>query len=100
MELPHPFRLFQCYALHRFRPAQRPDRQLPCWPTLHLSLLYHLPQVVVDAFDPTLLASTCVTKILDFLTIKEQELHDISMPLQLEVGRKLRLLDSYSAAMI
>ncbi|KAG2482538.1 hypothetical protein HYH03_018529 [Edaphochlamys debaryana] len=43
-------------------------------------------QVVVDAFDPSLLASSCATKPLDFGSIPEAELLDIDMPLQLVTG--------------
>ncbi len=42
-------------------------------------------QVVVDAFDQGVLASTCGTKIIDFGTVKESDLHDMSIPLQLQV---------------
>jgi hypothetical protein len=42
--------------------------------------------VVVDAFDPCVLASSCATKVFDFLTVKEESLHSISIPLDLEVS--------------
>mmetsp|Transcript_10054 Transcript_10054/g.18126 ORF Transcript_10054/g.18126 Transcript_10054/m.18126 type:complete len:492 (-) Transcript_10054:58-1533(-) len=43
-------------------------------------------QVVVDAFDPSLLVSEARTEVLDFRTMKEEELHEIRMPLNLKVG--------------
>ncbi len=39
----------------------------------------------MDAFDPSVLVSTCATKIFDFLTCSEASLQDISIPLQLQV---------------
>lgn len=42
-------------------------------------------QVVVDAFDPNLLVSSCATKVFDFLTVSEADLTDISIPLSLQV---------------
>jgi histone-arginine methyltransferase CARM1 len=41
--------------------------------------------VVVDAFDPALLASNCATKVFDFATIREADLHDFELPLALTV---------------
>lgn len=52
---------------------------LPCCP---LSM-----QVVVDAFDPSVLVSDCATRVFDFSTMKEEELHDIHIPLDLLVGK-------------
>ncbi|KAG1670298.1 hypothetical protein FOA52_003648 [Chlamydomonas sp. UWO 241] len=46
----------------------------------------YFAQVVVDAFKPSTLVSSCATKVLDFLTVSESELHDISIPLSLKVG--------------
>ncbi|GFR50116.1 hypothetical protein Agub_g12266, partial [Astrephomene gubernaculifera] len=43
-------------------------------------------QVVVDAFDPALIASSCTTRVLDFGSMREGELLDIDMPLQLVTG--------------
>lgn len=43
-------------------------------------------QVVVDAFDPSVLVSDCATRVFDFGTMKEEELYDISIPLSLTVG--------------
>lgn len=43
-------------------------------------------QVVVDAFDPSVLVSDCATHVFDFSTMKEEELHDIHIPLDLLVG--------------
>lgn len=43
-------------------------------------------QVVVDAFDPSLLVSGCATRVFDFSTISESELHDFEVPLQLTVA--------------
>jgi histone-arginine methyltransferase CARM1 len=42
--------------------------------------------VVVDAFDPSVLVSDCATHVLDFASIKEEELYDINIPLNLTVG--------------
>mmetsp|Transcript_3043 Transcript_3043/g.7591 ORF Transcript_3043/g.7591 Transcript_3043/m.7591 type:complete len:571 (-) Transcript_3043:541-2253(-) len=42
-------------------------------------------QVVVDAFDHTVLASSCATKVFDFGSCPEASLHDIQLPLQLQV---------------
>lgn len=39
------------------------------------------PQVVIDSFDPGLLVSAPVVKVLDFSTIKEEELYNIEIPL-------------------
>ena len=38
----------------------------------------------MDYFDPSVLASTCNTKVFDFLTITEESLHDIVIPLELQ----------------
>lgn len=46
-------------------------------------------QVVVDAVDPQLLVSDCVTRTFDFDTIREEELHDIVIPLHLDIGEFL-----------
>jgi type I protein arginine methyltransferase len=43
-------------------------------------------QVVVDAFDPSVLVSTCETKTFDFGTITEAEMADIVIPLDLQVA--------------
>ncbi|GLC53802.1 hypothetical protein PLESTB_000788800, partial [Pleodorina starrii] len=43
-------------------------------------------QVVVDAFDPALLVSSCASRALDFGSMPESELLDIDMPLQLVTG--------------
>ncbi|EFJ40511.1 hypothetical protein VOLCADRAFT_69442, partial [Volvox carteri f. nagariensis] len=43
-------------------------------------------QVVVDAFDPALLVTSCATRALDFGHVAESELLDIDMPLQLVTG--------------
>ncbi|GIL64457.1 hypothetical protein Vafri_18372 [Volvox africanus] len=43
-------------------------------------------QVVVDAFDPSLLVTSCATRALDFGTLPEAELLDIDMPLELLTG--------------
>jgi hypothetical protein len=43
-------------------------------------------QVVVDAFDPGVLVSDISTKVLDFRTVQDSELHDISIPLDYTVG--------------
>lgn len=39
-------------------------------------------QVVVDAFDSSVLVSNCATKVYDFGTVPEKALHDIVIPLQ------------------
>ncbi|GIL86442.1 hypothetical protein Vretimale_11624 [Volvox reticuliferus] len=43
-------------------------------------------QVVVDAFDPSLLVTSCATRALDFGTLPEADLLDIDMPLELSTG--------------
>lgn len=43
-------------------------------------------QVVVDAFDTSILVSSCETKVFDFGTCHEPELHDIQLPLRMQVG--------------
>lgn len=43
-------------------------------------------QVVVDAIDPSAIVSNCATKTFDFGSIKESELTDITIPLQLQIG--------------
>lgn len=40
----------------------------------------------MDAFDPSVLVSDCATHVFDFSTMKEEELHDIRIPLDLLVG--------------
>mmetsp|Transcript_39558 Transcript_39558/g.101136 ORF Transcript_39558/g.101136 Transcript_39558/m.101136 type:complete len:360 (+) Transcript_39558:375-1454(+) len=42
-------------------------------------------QVVVDAFDPSVLVSDARTEVLDFRTIKEEQLHVINMPLNQQI---------------
>ena len=49
-------------------------------------------QVVVDAIPPQCLVSTCATREFDFQTIREEELHDFTIPLDLPVGGFLALL--------
>lgn len=46
----------------------------------------YFAQVVVDAVDPQLLVSDCVTRTFDFDTIREEELHDIVIPLHLDIA--------------
>lgn len=41
--------------------------------------------MVVDAFEASLLVSNCATRVLDFGTVEEEELHDIRIPLNLTV---------------
>jgi histone-arginine methyltransferase CARM1 len=48
-------------------------------------------QVVVDAFDPSVLVSDCATHVLDFASIKEEDLYDINIPLNLTVGECIRM---------
>lgn len=50
-----------------------------------LSPLY-VVQVVVDAIDPAVLVSRAETKLYDFGTIEEDELHDITIPLDLQIS--------------
>lgn len=45
-----------------------------------------LVQVVVDAIDLSLLASSSTSKTFDFGSISEEELHDIEIPLSLQAG--------------
>eukprot|EP00775_Hariotina_reticulata_P011763 gene11763-11908_t len=51
----------------------------------------YFAQVVVDAFDPSVLVSDCATRVFDFATMKETELHDISIPLNLVVAHPCTL---------
>jgi histone-arginine methyltransferase CARM1 len=66
---------------------------------LLLLLLLRL-QVVVDAFDPSVLVSDCATHVLDFATAKEEELYDISIPLNLTVGEGSQQLNCFEQVMI
>ena len=43
-------------------------------------------QVVVDQIPPNVLVSNCVTKTFDFQSVTEAELHDIVIPLSLQVA--------------
>lgn len=52
----------------------------PCW------LVPLFEQVIVDAIDPSAIVSNCATKTFDFGSIKESELTNITIPLQLQVG--------------
>lgn len=45
----------------------------------------YFSQVVVDAFSPQVLVSTCATKVVDFGTVTEAMLQDILIPLELQV---------------
>jgi hypothetical protein len=65
-------------SLSSCRPA--PDSPPPACPTTPSS------QVVVDAFDPGILVSGCATRVFDFATVSEAELHNIDIPLELTVG--------------
>ncbi|GMH39299.1 hypothetical protein BSKO_07197 [Bryopsis sp. KO-2023] len=47
----------------------------------------YFSQVVIDAFDPGLLVSAPVMKVVDFSTVREEELYDIEIPLKLTVVR-------------
>ncbi|GFH20087.1 uncharacterized protein HaLaN_17156, partial [Haematococcus lacustris] len=49
----------------------------------------YFSQVVVDAFSPQVLVSTCATKVLDFGTVTEAMLQDILIPLELQVPAKV-----------
>lgn len=42
-------------------------------------------QVVIDQIPPHILVSNCMTHALDFMTCLESDLHDISIPLSLQV---------------
>jgi hypothetical protein len=44
------------------------------------------PQVVVDQIPPNVLVSNCITRTFDFLTATEAELHEIAIPLSLQVA--------------
>ena len=46
-------------------------------------------QVVVDAIDPSVLVSRAETKLYDFGAIEAEELHDISIPLDLQISARL-----------
>lgn len=43
-------------------------------------------QVVIDAIDPSSIVSHSTTKTFDFATIKEEDLHDFSIPIDLATG--------------
>lgn len=43
-------------------------------------------QVVVDAFDPSLLVSAPVMKVVDFSETTEEDLYDIEIPLVFTIG--------------
>lgn len=43
-------------------------------------------QVVVDAVDPAVLVSRCETKLYDFATCDEEELFDITIPLDFRIS--------------
>ncbi|WIA28253.1 hypothetical protein OEZ86_010808 [Tetradesmus obliquus] len=51
----------------------------------------YFTQVVVDAFDPSVLVSDCATHVLDFATVSEEELYDINIPLNLTVAHPCTL---------
>lgn len=57
--------------------------------TIVLPPAFSVAQVVVDAFDPSVLVSDCATHVFDFSTMQEAELHDIRIPLDLLVGESL-----------
>lgn len=59
-----------------------------------------LLQVVVDAFDPSVLVSDCATRVFDFSTMKEEELHDIRIPLDLLVCESPTGCNSFNMACI
>jgi hypothetical protein len=42
---------------------------------------------VVDTFDPSALVSDIKTEVLDFATMKEEDLYNITLPLDVLVGR-------------
>ena len=44
-------------------------------------------KVVVDAFDPSLLVSNTNIHVMDFSTMAEEELYDVHIPLQFDLGR-------------
>ncbi|KAI8468281.1 MAG: putative histone-arginine methyltransferase CARM1 [Monoraphidium minutum] len=46
----------------------------------------YFAQVVVDAFDPSILVSGCATRVFDFATATEADLADIEIPLSLTVA--------------
>lgn len=46
----------------------------------------------MDAFDPSVLVSEARTEVLDFRTIKEEELYEIKMPLNQQIGEALLVL--------
>ena len=41
---------------------------------------------MVDAVDPNVLVSKCESCVLDFGTVKEEELHSITIPLHMPIG--------------
>lgn len=75
----------------RLTPGNNARDCLPCIPVMLPTTImrvdvYVCTQVVVDAFDPSVLVSDCATRVFDFSTMKEEELHDIQIPLDLLVG--------------
>jgi len=44
-------------------------------------------QVVVDAFDPSILVSNTVERGMNFSTVAEQELYDFTIPLEFKTGK-------------
>ena len=67
---------------------------IPILPTVRPTCTYTVPmrsvnwsaQVVVDAIDPSVLVSRAETKLYDFGAIEEEELHDITIPLDLQIS--------------
>jgi hypothetical protein len=55
------------------------------------STINSFAQVVVDAIDPSVLVSRAETKLYDFGAIEEEELHDITIPLDLQISAWLHL---------
>lgn len=45
-------------------------------------------QVVIDSFDPGLLVSAPVVKVLDFSTVKEEDLYNIEIPLLFNISKQ------------
>ena len=47
-------------------------------------------QVVVDAIDSRVIVSALASKTFDFGTVKEEELHNIKIPVELQAGLCMR----------
>lgn len=74
--------LFQVPSPHATPASLSPPPLIPAIPLIPLIPL----QVVVDAFDPSILVSGVATRVFDFSTATEAELRVIELPLELTVS--------------